>query len=141
MGFSAINIIGLSTAFAMAMLILMYAYFELSYEKDNPLADQLVRITMDYLNGETVIDQDCETYKPLGPRMVSEFSEVVDFTRAFHINDNTINIEEDYFRVSRIFAVDRSFFSLFNHQLVEGNVETVFLTNKSFLFSILVPMW
>jgi len=128
MSFSAINIIGLSTAFAMAVLILMYAYFELSYEKDNPQADQLVRITMDYLNGETVIDQDCETYKPLGPRMVSEFSEVVDFTRAFHINDNTINIGENYFRVSKIFAVDPSFFSLFNHQLLEGNVETVFLS-------------
>ena len=67
--FSLINIIGLSSGLAIALLIILYVRFEFSYEAYNPQADRLVRITMDYLNGETLIDQDAETYPPLGPRI------------------------------------------------------------------------
>ena len=89
-GYALINIIGMSTGLAIALLIIQYVRFELSYEKLNPLADRLVRITVDYMNGNTLIDQDCETYPPLGPRITAEFSEVVDFTRTYHIDEKTI---------------------------------------------------
>ena len=126
--YSTINITGLATAFTIALLIFWYARFELSYEDYNPHADRMVRITMDYLDGETVIDQDCETYHPLGPMMKAEFPQVEEYTRAYELDDiifSTRNSEKT-FRVSRgVFAVDPSFFELFHYPLIAGNPATV----------------
>ena len=124
--YTLINILGMSSGLAIALLIILYARFELSYETNNPLADRLVRVTMDYLNGETLIDQDCETYHPMGPRMLDEFSELVDFTRAHDIGETTVGIEEDFFREPKVYAADASFFELFNYPLIQGNPKNIF---------------
>lgn len=123
--YTLINILGMSSGLAIAMLIVLYVRFELSFENGNPVADRLVRITMDYLNGETVIDQDAETYHPIGPRMSSEFSEIVNFTRASPINDATLRIGDDYFRENEIYAVDPAFLTLFNRPLLSGDQKNI----------------
>ncbi|WOK08191.1 ABC transporter permease [Imperialibacter roseus] len=122
-----INLVGLSTGLALTLLIILYARFELSYEADNPLADRIVRITMDYMNGETLTDQDAETYHPMGPRIASEFAEVEDFARARPLNERNFKVGESYFRQSGIFAVDASFFDMFNYQLIHGTSAGLFL--------------
>lgn len=125
--YTAINIIGLSCGLAIVMLISLYVRFELNFEKGNPLADRLVRVTMDYLNGETVTDQDAETYHPLGPRMLSEFSEIEDFARAFPITNATIKVGDEFLREEKIFVVDPSFLQLFHYALLSGNQQGVLI--------------
>src|SRR5262245_23347520 len=111
--YTIINVVGLSFGLAIVLLITLYVRFELSYEKDNPLADRLVRITMDYLNGDAVIDQDAEMYHPMAPRILSEFSEVENFARAYPLNNTTIKVGNELFREEKLFSVDPSFLQLF----------------------------
>jgi putative ABC transport system permease protein len=125
--YTAINVVGLSFGLAIVMLISLYVRFELSFERDNPLADRLVRVTMDYLNGESVIDQDAETYHPMGPRMLSEFSEIENFARAFPVNNATIKAGNEFFREQKIFAVDPSFLQLFNCSLLSGSQQNILI--------------
>jgi len=125
--YTLINVLGMSTGLAISMLIFLYAKFELSYEKYNPLSDRLVRITMDYMDGETIVEQDCETYPPLGPKMTSEFSEIADFTRVYQIPDKTLKIGQNFYRESKIFAADHSFFKLLHYPLIHGDPDQVFL--------------
>ncbi|MEQ9592011.1 MAG: FtsX-like permease family protein [Cyclobacteriaceae bacterium] len=124
--YTFINVLGLSTGLAIALLILLYVQFELSYEDKNPLADRIVRISMDYFNGESLIDQDAEMYPPAGPRIASEFSEVESFTRVAPFNEATIRVGDDFFRETKMFAVDSSFFELFNFALLYGNQKNIF---------------
>ncbi|MEQ9413513.1 MAG: ABC transporter permease, partial [Cyclobacteriaceae bacterium] len=119
--YTFINVLGLSTGLAIALLILLYVQFELSYEDKNPLADRIVRISMDYFNGESLIDQDAEMYPPAGPRIASEFSEVESFSRVAPFNEATIRVGDEFFRETKMFAVDSSFFQLFNYSLLYGN--------------------
>ncbi len=126
--FTLINIIGMSLGLAIAMLILLYVRFELSYENHNPLADRIVRISMDYYNGETVIDQDAEMYSPAGPRINSEFSEVENFTRASPFSELTVRVGDEFFRETKVFAVDPTLFELFNYSLLYGNPNDIFTT-------------
>lgn len=126
--YTFINLLGLSTGLAISLLILLYTRFELSYENKNPLADRLVRISMDYYNGESLIDQDAEMYPPAGPRIASEFSEVESFTRVAPFNEATIRVGDEVFRESRMYAVDSSFFQLFNYPLLYGNIKSIFQT-------------
>jgi len=124
--YTFINVLGLSMGLAIALLILLYVRFELSYEDKNPLSDRVVRISMDYFNGESLIDQDAEMYPPAGPRIASEFSEVESFTRVAPFNEATIRVGEEFFRETKMFAVDSSFFRLFNCSLLYGNPKNIF---------------
>lgn len=117
----------MSVGLAISMLIFLYSKFELSYEKFNPLSDRVVRITMDYLDGETVVEQDCETYPPLGPKMAREFTEIEDFARAYQIDGKTLKVGDKFFRESRIFAADHSFFKVLHQPLVYGDPNKIFL--------------
>lgn len=122
--YTIINVVGLSFGLAIVMLISLFVKFELSFESNNPLADRLVRVTMDYLNGDAVIDQDAETYNPMGPRMLAEFPEVEDFARAYPVKDATIKAGDELFREEKIFAVDPSFLRLFNCSVLSGNSQS-----------------
>ncbi|MEZ4946948.1 MAG: ABC transporter permease [Cyclobacteriaceae bacterium] len=124
--YTFINVLGLSTGLAIALLILIYVRFELSYEDKNPLADRLVRVSMDYFNGESLIDQDAEMYPPAGQRMATEFSEIEDFTRAAPFDVATVRVGDESFRETKMFAVDSSFFKLFTYPLLYGSAKNIF---------------
>ena len=125
--YTAVNIVGLSCGLGIVMLISLFVRFELSFENENPLANRLVRVTMDYLNGETVIDQDAETYHPMGPRLLSEFPEIENFVRVFPLTNTTIKPGDEFFREDKIFAVDPSFIQLFNCSLQSGNPRDILI--------------
>lgn len=121
--YSGINILGLTSGFVIALLILFYVRFEQGYERYNPNADKVVRITMDYLDGETPIDQDCETYHNLGPMITDEFPEIEGYARVFGLEEILMEIDDQFFRESKVYAVDHDFLSLFGYPLLYGDLE------------------
>ncbi|MEQ8240817.1 MAG: ABC transporter permease [Cyclobacteriaceae bacterium] len=124
--YTFINLLGLSTGLAIALLIIQYVRFETSYEDYNTNADRVARITMDYLNGETVVDQDCETYAPLSPLIVDRINEAVGYTRAYNTGAETLQVGEKIFREMRIFGADSSFFDIMGYPLIQGDQRTIF---------------
>ena len=124
--YTLINLLGLSSGLAIALLMIQYVRFEFSYEDYNPMAENIARITIDYMDGETVVDQDCETYPPLAPKMKDEFSEVVDYARTYHIDELNIQIEDRFIAESKMYAADPSFFSMFNYPFIHGDATTAF---------------
>lgn len=126
--FSAINVFGLAAGLSVALLIVGYVRFELSYEQSNPLADRIVRLTMDYLNGGTLSAQDAETYPPIGAKAMREMSEVENYTRAYPLRKRlpTVQIGDRFYQVDNTYAVDSSFFSIFNYPLLRGTSKGLF---------------
>ncbi len=126
--FTTINLLGLATGFAIALLIIQYVRFELSYENTHEKADRVVRLTYDIMDGETVSSQDCETNPPLGAKLKSEMAEVEDVTRAYHIGEPSVTIEVDnkQFIVEKVYAADPSFFNLFTYPLLHGKQDGIF---------------
>lgn len=125
--FSLINLGGMTLGLTIALMIMLYVRFELSYESYNPTADTMVRVTMDYLDGETVVDQDCETYPPLGPLINNQIPEVTDFVRTYHIDPQTFRVGDEFYREAGIYAVDPQFFDLFHYPLKAGKREGLFV--------------
>ena len=126
--FTLINVVGLATGLAVALLIIQYVRFELSYENAYPLADRIVRLTTDYMNGGAVDAQDAEMYPPAGARARREMNEVVNYTRVYPIRRPavTVQIGEAYYLLKNAYAVDSSFFSMFNYPLLRGNRQGLF---------------
>ncbi len=119
--FSAINIAGLALGFAISLLIFMYVKYEQSYEHYNPLSERVARLTMDYYDGQTLIDQDAETYPPLAPRVNREFPEVIDYAIANLAKDVTVEIDGKYHRINRSVAATPSFLTMMHHPLIQGD--------------------
>jgi putative ABC transport system permease protein len=119
--YAVTSIIGLSFGLTIAILISLYVRFELSFEQNNPLSERIVRVTMDYLNGDAVIDQDAGTYRPAGPRILAEFKGVENFARAFPVSNTTIKAGNESFRENSMFAVDPSFLTMFNCAVLAGS--------------------
>ena len=55
--YAAINVFGLAIGLTIAMLIMLYGQYELSYENHNPLSHRVARITIDYMDGETLVSR------------------------------------------------------------------------------------
>jgi len=117
-----LNILGLALSTAVFLLIIRYVQFEFSYEKDNPKAAEIYRVTYDYYSGSAYQGTDCETHPPLAPLLKQEIPEVVDYVRVQMMEDNNeINYKNQIYKVDRLYAADPSVFRMFNYQLVKGD--------------------
>lgn len=124
--FTAINLIGMMLGLAIALMIIVYVRFEMSYESSNPLADRIMRFTIDYMDGETVVDQDCETYPPLAPIIADRIPEVDKFTRAYSLDEQIFQIGDDVYREAMVYATDPDFLEMFDYPLLHGSRENLF---------------
>ncbi|HWA33667.1 MAG TPA: ABC transporter permease, partial [Cyclobacteriaceae bacterium] len=124
--YTLINILGLTLGLAIALMTLQYVRFELSYENKIPSVGQVMRITLDLLNAGTVVDQDAQTYHPVGPRIQAEFPEVENFTRALSVKETTVRVGDEFLKGTGLLAVDTSFLQMFGYTLRHGNPSSVF---------------
>src|SRR5678815_170897 len=80
---SFINIFGLTVGLACCMLILAYILHELSYDKYQPDAGRVYRVTRTFLNPETkTVNLELSTISPpFGPFLKNDFGEIEAMTR------------------------------------------------------------
>ena len=122
--FSSINILGLATGMVVALAIIQYARFELSFESTHEKSDRVARISLDYINEGTIAYQDAESYKPLGPRLKADFPEVIEFARATRLDMREFTVKEKRYKEEGIYVADHTFFDIFSYQFIEGDSNT-----------------
>lgn len=133
--YSALNILGLAIGVACAMLILIYAQHELSFDKFHEKADQtyLVYTQFDQLNVPI-----SSAPNAMIPTLLREFPEVETGTRIFNrggYNPYTIKYKEHVFKENRLFHVDSTFFHVFSFQLISGDPEQCLVNPKSIVLT------
>ncbi|HEY1018299.1 MAG TPA: ABC transporter permease, partial [Sediminibacterium sp.] len=78
--FSFINIFGLSIGLACCMLITLYLNNEMSYDQDQPLADQIYQVGTVFVQGGKDMNSMPNTPHPMANGLQREFPEVADAT-------------------------------------------------------------
>ncbi|MBS1527847.1 MAG: ABC transporter permease [Bacteroidetes bacterium] len=127
LGFTAINVLGLSVGLAICLLIVFYVADELSYDKYNTKADRIYRVTVDaMLNGHG--GKYATSEGPLEAALKDNFPEIEKVTRIidkrglavsaskFNIRKGNSNIEE-----KRVVYTESSLFDVFTLPMVSGN--------------------
>ena len=123
--FTLISILGLSVGMVAFLLIMHYVQFERSYESSNKNADNIYRVTLDVYNGSKFEVTDCETFPPFGPAIKAKMPEVEEFVRIQRMEQITqVSYSDKNFREEKIYAVDPSVFSVFDLDLIRGNINT-----------------
>jgi putative ABC transport system permease protein len=121
---SIINISGLSIGMAGCIMIGLYIFNELSYDRFHHNADRIVRVTTEYtVNGAK--SEDGKTGSMAGPRLASAFPKIESYVRIMNFEPYVVQHEEKIFVEKKFLFADSSFFfNMFTFPLAEGNAKT-----------------
>lgn len=115
---SMINLLGLTLGLSSAVLAILYARHELTFENSHKNAERLYRI---YTTGNFgTINRTPATFGPVGQDLESLFPEI----EAYSISRNlsgTVRVGENIFNEDDILVADSSLFKLFTIPFVSGN--------------------
>lgn len=133
--FAIINILGLSLGLAAAILILQYAFFELSFDKFHKKSDRIYRVMNERFEGEKLIQRGQITYSAVGPQMKSDFPEIVNHLTLSTFNENVYRWNENTVKVPFTILVEPSFYEMFSFKMLAGNPQTVFDEKKKIVLA------
>ena len=129
---AAINIVGLSLGLAAAIVIVVFANYELTYDHHHPHADNTYMVYKERLTPSGV-QPTYDTWLPLADRLLAEFPEIVSGTR---IIDNNISVEVNQQRFEEYsYYVDDAYFEMFAFPLAIGNHDKPFANLNSVVIS------
>ena len=122
-GFSAINIFGLAIGIATCLLITLYVWNELSYDKYNTKAARIYRIDGDvqFAGHHWIL---AVTPDPIGAALKRDFPQVEQSVRfrdygGFLVRKGTGNVQEN-----KVIYTDPTLFDMFTLPMLEGNPGT-----------------
>ncbi|HTH56477.1 MAG TPA: ABC transporter permease [Cyclobacteriaceae bacterium] len=128
--FSIINILGLSTGMASALLMYLYVSSELSHDRFHEKADRIYRVNQTFIWG---VGGNKAQFSSTGPGVMfaleAEIPEVEQIVRIntpgdFLMSYTTPKGEVKSFGQGKVFATDSNFFKVFTFPLLKGNPET-----------------
>ena len=122
-GFTAINIIGLSSGLAVCLLIVLYVSDELGYDRYNGNADRIYRLDADiFYNNTAYLGADCSM--PLAPALVRDNPPFEQMVRISYMFDVMVKKGNDYIQDHRSVYADSTFFKVFTVRMLAGDPNT-----------------
>jgi len=135
--FSAINIVGLSIGMAACIVIMLFVFYEKSFDKIH--AKNIYRLDeVQKFEGMVAPQKVALSMFPMGPSLKEDFPEVKNFARVRKLQKVELTYQEKKVELPDALWADASFFDIFDYKLVEGerggvlkDPNTVVLTQKS----------
>lgn len=121
--YSFINIAGLSIGLASFILIMIYVNNERSYDKFEG-SENVYRMYMDALEGDTFVAADAQTANLIGPTVKEEFPEVTEYVRLYQFDKVAFKYNNNTFIETKGSLADETYFDIFKYPLLEGNKTT-----------------
>jgi len=135
-GYSFINIFSLAIGMAATILILLFVYDELSFDRYHDKSDRIFRVTRAWVNedGETSLHLG-NVAPPFSPLLENDFKDVILHGVRFLMDDPLITYEETQIEEERVFLVDGDVFEVFSWDLVKGDAKTALVDVNSIVMT------
>ncbi|WP_149274588.1 ABC transporter permease [Pareuzebyella sediminis] len=118
-GIFSINITGLALGIASCLMIMLFVVDELSYDRYNEKADEIVRVVFKAkIEGEDV--REAVVMPPVAETLKRQFPEVEQATRLRRMGEPNIIVDNTTFQNSKYAWVDPNFFEVFTLPIIEG---------------------
>ncbi len=131
-GYSAINIFGLSIGVAATIILSLYAYNELTYDRFNENAEEIYMVYKERVTPSGT-QNSFDTWVPLKDELVSSFPSIVNAVRQY-TNREWVETGQKKFQ-EFITYTDESLFEMFSFRLAEGNNRDPFPDLHSIIIS------
>ncbi|TNE62432.1 MAG: FtsX-like permease family protein [Alphaproteobacteria bacterium] len=129
--FSVINVLGLAVGLMAALLILLYARFELSYDQFWNNADRLYRVDMTFRTGSNPLAKERQVSGQVQAAYRSYFGDKIEAATRFRYLGATVRQGEDA-RGETLTWADADTLKIFQFDLIKGDITRAF-TDKSSL--------
>jgi putative ABC transport system permease protein len=121
--YSAINIIGLATGMAACIVILLFVFYEKSF--DSMHHKNIYRLNeLQKFPGTATAQKIAITMFPMGPTLKDEFPEVLNYSRVQLNNEYELTYGEKRVFFPQTYFVDTSFLRMFDFPLLQGDRPT-----------------
>ncbi len=132
--FSAINIFGLAIGLATCLLITLFVFDELNYDKFNTKADRIYRVNSDFrVNGS--IFYDPESPAPMAATLTKEYAKVEDATRLIYKGKALVKKDNETLIEPNVFYADANIFNVFTLPMIAGDPKTALVQPNSIVIS------
>ncbi len=132
--FTAINIFGLTLGMTTCLLIMLYVQNEMSYDRFNKKADQIVRVVFrGSIQGEKM--KEAMVMPPVAQTLKSEYPEVLEATRLRNYGSPRITYGDKTFKENAFAYADSNFFEVFTLPFLKGNPKTALLEPNTIVIS------
>ena len=120
---SFINLFGLTVGLICCLLIFIFILHELSYDKYQPNAGRVYRVTRSFNNSETgALSLNLSTVAPpFGPLLQNDFKEIENVTRLLQNGTTAIRYNDKMLNEPDVYFADDKFFDFFKVDVIEGN--------------------
>jgi putative ABC transport system permease protein len=121
--YSAINIVGLATGMAACIVILLFVFYEKSF--DSMHHRNLYRLNeVQKFPGAATAQRIAISMFPMGPTLKDEFPQVLNYSRVRLNNEYQMTYGEKRVLFPQTYFVDTSFLRMFDFPLLKGNRQT-----------------
>ena len=125
---SFVNLFGLIVGLSCCLLILAYISNEMSFDRSNPKASRIYRVTRIFYGPDGSQDLHLSSVAPpFGPLLQHDFPQIQDMTRLFANGSLPLSYKEKIFNQPEIFFADAHFFDFFNVPVLNGEAKTALL--------------
>lgn len=121
-GYTFINIFGLTVGLCAALLILLYAESELTYDRFHSKAENIYMVYKERIT-PTGTQETFDTWAPTWEALKEDYSQIVNGARIIE-EDLWIEVNGERFNEATTLT-DKSYFQLFDFKLKEGNRESI----------------
>lgn len=122
-GYSFINLFGLTLGIASSLLILLFVFYELSYENYQEYKDRVYRLAIKAQIGDTKINQTFSSARNLW-ELRERCPEIEDAVKFFQLENVSVKVGDTRFAESRFLGADSSLFEVFSHTFLHGSKES-----------------
>jgi putative ABC transport system permease protein len=122
--YSMINIFGLAAGMAIFILLMLFVWNELSYDRFHEHAASIYRIDA-HVSMENRELGVFSVPAPLGPALAAEFPEVIRATRLINRNAGIVTVDDRLFEEPYSLYAETSFFDVFSVSVMKGDPETM----------------
>ncbi len=119
-GYTFITVAGLVVGFICCLLIALWVWDELSYDRFHPDADRIYRVIAERGKSDDV-HISANTSYPIIPHLRADFREIETATRARRAFRPIVSHGEVRFREERFYAADSTFFDVFPYPFIAGD--------------------
>jgi len=120
LGYSFLNILGLTLGITSALFLLIYITDEVSYDRYNEKVDRIYRVSTHVKSPDDEFRWNI-TQVPFGPQVVQDYPEVQSYVRFFNLSKSVFKYEDKEFFEDKFFCTDTTVFDIFTYQFVKGN--------------------
>lgn len=131
--YSLINILGLAIGIASFLIISLFIFDEISYDRYHSKAENIYRLVNVY-DFDGVGENSASAPFPVAFTLKDEYPAMItNIVRLFNFQAprSFVEYEEKKFNEKHFFFADSTFFDIFDHQFIKGNPETALDENGS----------